>query len=200
MLQARDCAPLGWSMRLLLLVVPALLSGVAAASAQETGSITGVVADNTGAVLPGATVVVSGPALIEGSRTVFTDRVGQYRVIALRPGRYDVRVSLDGFSTVLGGHRAQRHVHRYSGCRAVRRGARRDGHRRRRVTDRGRPDGAAAGGHDPGGGRRSPDGQGRRRPRDPGAGRRPGWQCSPQRRRDEYGRGTTEAVGTRQRG
>ena len=99
--QARDCAPLGWSMWLLPMVVPALLSGVATASAQETGSITGVVADDTGAVLPGATVVVSSPALIEGSRTVFTDGVGQYRVIALRPGRYDVTVSLDGFSTVL---------------------------------------------------------------------------------------------------
>ena len=91
---------LGWSIRWLTVAVLLLLP-LATVSAQETSSITGEVTDNTGSVLPGATVVVSSPALIEGSRTVFTDGSGTYRHIALRPGAYSVTVSLAGFSTVV---------------------------------------------------------------------------------------------------
>ena len=91
---------LGWSIRWLTVAVLLLLP-LTTVSAQETSSVTGVVTDNTGSVLPGATVVVSSPALIEGSRTVFTDGSGTYRHIALRPGAYSVTVSLAGFSTVL---------------------------------------------------------------------------------------------------
>ena len=94
------CGLHGWS-RQWLPVAVLLLLPLAIASAQETGSITGAVTDNTGSVLPGATVVVSSPALIEGSRTVVTDGAGQYRAVALRPGSYDVTVSLAGFSTVV---------------------------------------------------------------------------------------------------
>ena len=49
-------------------------------------SIAGVVRDQSGAVLPGATVEVSSPALIEKVRTAVSDTSGQYRVIDLRPG------------------------------------------------------------------------------------------------------------------
>jgi hypothetical protein len=40
------------------------------------GTISGVVRDETGAVLPGVTVQAASPALIEGSREVVTDSSG----------------------------------------------------------------------------------------------------------------------------
>jgi hypothetical protein len=70
------------------------------ARAQDT-SIAGVVTDSTGGVLPGVTVEVSSPTLIEGSRTAQTDNQGIYRVVDLRPGTYRVMFTLPGFSTVL---------------------------------------------------------------------------------------------------
>src|SRR5438876_479022 len=52
------------------------------------GSLTGMVRDASGAVLPGVTVEVSSPVLIEKTRTAVTDGTGQYRIIDLRPGVY----------------------------------------------------------------------------------------------------------------
>jgi len=63
-------------------------------------SIAGVVRDASMAVLPGVTVEVASPALIEKVRTALTDGTGQYRVENLRPGLYTVTFSLTGFSTV----------------------------------------------------------------------------------------------------
>lgn len=68
------------------------------ASAQA--SIAGVVRDGSGAVLPGVTVEASSPALIEKARTVVTDGSGQYRIVDLSPGRYQVAFTLAGFKTV----------------------------------------------------------------------------------------------------
>jgi hypothetical protein len=51
-------------------------------------------------VLPGVTVEVASPALIEGSRTAVTDSKGQYRVTDLRPGEYTVTFTLSGFRVV----------------------------------------------------------------------------------------------------
>ena len=84
---------------LIVLGVAALIPG--AAHAQDSASIAGSVADSTGGVLPGVTVVASSPALIEGSRTVVTDGAGAYRIVALRPGTYTVTFTLPGFSTVV---------------------------------------------------------------------------------------------------
>src|SRR5687768_9804980 len=61
-------------------------------------SIAGVVRDSSGSVLPGATVEVSSPALIEKVRTAVSDSTGQYRVIDLRPGTYSVVFTLPGFN------------------------------------------------------------------------------------------------------
>ena len=67
----------------------------------RVGEIAGVVRDATAAVLPGVTVEVASPALIEGTRTAVTDGQGRYRIVELRPGTYTVRFTLQGFSTVL---------------------------------------------------------------------------------------------------
>jgi carboxypeptidase family protein len=63
-------------------------------------SITGVVRDTSGAVLPGVTVEAASPVLIEKIRSVVTDGTGQYRIENLRPGVYTVSFMLGGFSTV----------------------------------------------------------------------------------------------------
>ena len=63
-------------------------------------SITGVVKDTSGAVLPGVTVEVASPALIEKTRSAVSDGTGQYRIVDLRPGTYSVSFTLTGFSTV----------------------------------------------------------------------------------------------------
>ena len=70
----------------------------AAASAQAT--LSGTVKDPSGAVLPGVTVEVSSPVLIERTRSATTDTTGVYQIVELRPGAYTVTFSLMGFRTV----------------------------------------------------------------------------------------------------
>ena len=123
----------------LLVVVPS------AAFAQA--SITGVVKDTSGAVLPGVTVEASSPVLIEKVRTAVADGTGQYRIIDLRPGTYSVTFTLTGFSTVkregieLTGRYGRRSTPTCG------RHARGDDHRHRRDADRGRAERAAPGDH-----------------------------------------------------
>ena len=61
----------------------------------QFASITGVVKDSSGAVLPGVTVEASSPVLIEKARSVITDASGQYRIVDLRPGSYAVTFSYE---------------------------------------------------------------------------------------------------------
>ena len=68
-----------------------------AAYAQAT--ISGVVKDTSGAVLPGVTVEASSPALIEKSRSTTSDGAGAYQIINLLPGTYTVTFTLAGFNT-----------------------------------------------------------------------------------------------------
>ena len=77
---------------LLLILVPSPVFAQA--------SIAGVVRDASTAVLPGVTVEVASPVLIEKVRTSVTDGSGQYRVENLRPGVYTVTFSLTGFNAV----------------------------------------------------------------------------------------------------
>src|SRR5215204_1455922 len=81
-----------------LIVLAAIVCVPALAAAQ--GSITGVVKDSSGAVLPGVSVEVSSPVLIERVRTAVTDGTGQYRIIDLRPGTYTVTFTLPGFNAL----------------------------------------------------------------------------------------------------
>ena len=73
-----------------------LLPGLA--FAQST--IAGLVTDDSGGVLPGVSVEVASPALIEKVRTVVSDGQGRYSVTDVRPGEYTVTFTLQGFSTV----------------------------------------------------------------------------------------------------
>jgi hypothetical protein len=68
-----------------------------AAFAQE-GQIAGTVHDTSVATMPGVTVEVTSPALIEKVRSATTDSNGQYRITNLPVGTYTVTFSLEGFA------------------------------------------------------------------------------------------------------
>src|ERR1700730_11338157 len=76
----------------LLVVVPS--------TAFAQASITGIVKDTSGGVLPGVTVEASSPVLIEKARTAIPDSAGQYRIVNLGPGTYTLTFTLPGFGTV----------------------------------------------------------------------------------------------------
>src|SRR5262249_51818636 len=65
-----------------------------------TGSITGSVTDNSGAILPGVQVTLQGERLIGGARTRTTDPRGAYAFDGLPPGSYDLRYEIQGFKAV----------------------------------------------------------------------------------------------------
>jgi len=60
--------------------------------------LSGTVRDATGGVLPGATVAITSVAT-GAVREGVADGVGVYRAAALAPGIYDVRITLNGFTT-----------------------------------------------------------------------------------------------------
>src|SRR5581483_4108501 len=68
--------------------------------AYAQASLTGVVRDSSGAVLPGVTIEAASAALIEKVRSAVTDGTGQYRIENLRPGTYEITFTLTGFRTV----------------------------------------------------------------------------------------------------
>jgi hypothetical protein len=65
--------------------------------AGSTGSIQGEVTDESGGVLPGVTVTVSGTSMI-GTRTDTTNAQGIYRFAGLPAGTYAVKFELAGFA------------------------------------------------------------------------------------------------------
>jgi hypothetical protein len=86
--------------RLLVLVcVLVWLPDGAAGQARVTGAdIVGTIRDESGAVLPGATVTVVNQAT-NLTRTVTTDTRGRYLVAALPPGTYQLKADADGFAS-----------------------------------------------------------------------------------------------------
>ena len=79
------------------LAVAAVIALLPAAAFAQEGTIAGTVRDSSGAVMPGVTVEVTSPALIEKVRSATTDANGQYRVTALPIGTYTVTFTLEGF-------------------------------------------------------------------------------------------------------
>src|SRR3954470_1734442 len=81
-----------------LLGAVALLLLVSAPAFAQQGQIAGSVRDTSDALMPGVTVEVTSPALIERVRTSTTDSSGQYRITNLPVGTYKVTFSLAGFT------------------------------------------------------------------------------------------------------
>jgi hypothetical protein len=82
------------------ILVVCLLAASLAMGQTQTGTITGVVSDEQGAVMPGVTVSISSPALIGGTRTAVTSQTGAYQFAQLAPGVYTVVFQLSGFNTI----------------------------------------------------------------------------------------------------
>ena len=120
--------------------------------AGRRSGIAGVVRDTSGGVLPGVTVEVASPALIEKVRSAVTDGEGQYKIVDLRPGVYSVTFTLTGFNTF-----KREGIELSAGFtasdqrRPQGRFARGNDHRRRAVADRRHAERDAAEGHHHGG-------------------------------------------------
>jgi hypothetical protein len=65
---------------------------------EQTGSITGIVKDTSGAVLPGVTVEAKSLSTGAVASTAVTDGSGAFRFPGLRPGKYEVMAKLQGFT------------------------------------------------------------------------------------------------------
>lgn len=87
--------------RIVVIVIGLVVGGVGLSDAQtEKGSITGVVQDSSGGVLPGATVTVTNLGTQLSAEYVSND-AGRYEAPFLTPGRYRIAASLAGFATAI---------------------------------------------------------------------------------------------------
>lgn len=87
--------------KVIVLAVVALCATSALASAQsQTGEIFGRVTDASGAVLPGVSVTLTGPVLLQ-PLTAVTGGTGSYQFPRLEIGTYAVKFELVGFRTVV---------------------------------------------------------------------------------------------------
>ena len=77
-----------------------LILAIVLAAQIQTGEIQGQVADASGAVLPGVTVTLEGPALLQ-PETVVTSTTGAYRFPRVPVGVYRLRYELPGFKQII---------------------------------------------------------------------------------------------------
>src|SRR5260370_27673703 len=90
------CATLAKVARVLAVAWAILLAGVVAHSQGSTGRILGVVTDQSGGNVAGATLTITDVA--RGvSQTLTTDSDGAYVAVNLLPGTYTVRAEFKGF-------------------------------------------------------------------------------------------------------
>ena len=82
---------------LMLLVVALCVSGSAFAQTANTGTVTGVVRDEKGALVPGATIKIINIST-NAERTVQTSSDGGFEITQLVPGNYRLEVEAQGFS------------------------------------------------------------------------------------------------------
>jgi len=84
----------------LMLVFLLLVAGLAMYAQAPTGTISGTVTDESGAVVPNASVVISNKDT-GFTRTVTTNAEGLYSAPSLPAGQYEVRVEMQGFRTLV---------------------------------------------------------------------------------------------------
>jgi hypothetical protein len=97
----KDCAslwrrcPAVWS-----LVLLTFLAVVGNAAGQDAAGIVGQVTDESGAVLPGVTVIAKSPSLQVSEVSAVTDGRGEYRLTPLPIGTFEVVYELTGFQRI----------------------------------------------------------------------------------------------------
>ena len=84
---------------LLLAGATLLLLPSTTTAAERTGRIEGTVYDDEGTPMGGATVSVSSPTQIGGTRVTTSNEDGSFRFIGLIPGEFKLRTSKKGFRT-----------------------------------------------------------------------------------------------------
>jgi hypothetical protein len=87
------------SERCVLALLCVVVLGLLPAFAQTDASMSGVIHDPTGAVIPGVTVTVTNPAT-NFVRMAISNEAGVYNFPVLQPGRYNIKVELPGFRTI----------------------------------------------------------------------------------------------------
>ncbi len=76
------------------------LAGYPVVAQDTTGRIVGIVSDASGAVVSGATVIVTNTGT-QITRQTSTDKQGYYQVLELPIGRYEVAAEATGFSRMV---------------------------------------------------------------------------------------------------
>jgi hypothetical protein len=94
----KSIARLSFSAVFLAFLVLAGMTTAAAAQSSTAGAISGIVADASGARLPGAAIVVTASD-IGVTRTAKSNASGEFIVDNLQPGTYTATFTLDGFET-----------------------------------------------------------------------------------------------------
>ncbi|RPH60280.1 MAG: TonB-dependent receptor, partial [Acidobacteria bacterium] len=84
-------------MTLRLLLALSVFCALTVSAYAQTGTVSGTAVDESGAIVPGATVTLTGPGTRE---TMITGSAGDYRFANLAPGTYQLTVSLSGFSPI----------------------------------------------------------------------------------------------------
>jgi hypothetical protein len=87
-------------LRTVVFIVLLAFSGAGAATAQQSAEIHGRVADASGAMVPGVTVTLSSPVLLQPMVAV-TTTTGTYRFPQLPIGVFTVKFELNGFKTIV---------------------------------------------------------------------------------------------------
>ncbi|HEU4939605.1 MAG TPA: carboxypeptidase-like regulatory domain-containing protein, partial [Vicinamibacterales bacterium] len=84
----------------ILLLIALCACPLAASAQQETATITGSVKDQTGAIVPKATVTVTNTQTNISVKTE-ADEAGFYIIPSLRPGEYSVTAESSGFQKII---------------------------------------------------------------------------------------------------
>lgn len=84
-----------------LLVVLILAAVVPCFAQKETGAVRGTFTDTEGNPLPGATITISGSALVGGTSVVSTNEEGFYWFPNVPPGTYELKAELNSYQTIL---------------------------------------------------------------------------------------------------
>ncbi len=97
-LRVRDKSVLGVRLLPVFVVVLMAVCSYRLAQAQTAGTITGTVTDESGAVVPGATITITNEGTGTVARTVQSNDSGTYVAEALPVGTYQVAVQASGFA------------------------------------------------------------------------------------------------------
>ena len=86
--------------RALVVAIAALVVAMPAAAQITTASVTGTVKDPQGGVIPGATVALISETQGTQSSNVFTNTNGDFTFANVKPDRYTLQVTMEGFKTL----------------------------------------------------------------------------------------------------